>query len=91
MTSFDCHVMHHVMLRALEKVLGKRSLVISRSTFPGSGVYGGHWLGDNESRFRNMENSITGRERGEMKKERERESVCVCVRNFWLSVRREIT
>ena len=46
--------------RALEKVLGKRSLVISRSTFPGSGGHGGHWLGDNESLFRHMANSITG-------------------------------
>jgi lysosomal alpha-glucosidase len=47
-------------MRALETVLGKRSLVISRSTFPGSGVFGGHWLGDNESKYRHMQNSITG-------------------------------
>jgi lysosomal alpha-glucosidase len=52
--------MHHVIFRALETVLGKRSLVISRSTFPGSGVFGGHWLGDNESKYRHMQNSITG-------------------------------
>ena len=52
--------MHHVIFRALEKVLGNRSLVISRSTFPGSGVFGGHWLGDNESKYRHMQNSITG-------------------------------
>ena len=45
---------------ALEKVIGKRSLVISRSTYPGSGQHGGHWLGDNQSLFRHMANSITG-------------------------------
>ena len=31
---------------ALEKLQGKRSLVISRSTFPGSGSFGGHWTGN---------------------------------------------
>lgn len=50
---------NHTML-ALEKVIGNRSLVISRSTYPGSGQYGGHWLGDNESLYRHMANSITG-------------------------------
>ena len=34
--------------KALEKIIGKRSFVISRSTFPGSGGYGGHWTGKHD-------------------------------------------
>ena len=30
---------------ALESVRGKRSFMISRSTFPGYGSHGGHWTG----------------------------------------------
>ena len=45
---------------ALERVLGVRSLVISRSTFVGSGRYTGHWLGDNASQWKHMINSIPG-------------------------------
>ena len=45
---------------ALQKVLGTRSLVVSRSNYAGSGKYGAHWLGDNASTFRDMAVSITG-------------------------------
>ena len=38
----------------------KRSIVISRSTFPSSGVYGGHWLGDNNAEWTDMYYSIPG-------------------------------
>jgi hypothetical protein len=46
--------------RALESVLGKRSIVISRSTFPGSGAHGGHWLGDNDATWDDLYFSIPG-------------------------------
>jgi len=45
---------------ALQNILGKRSVVISRSTFPGSGRHGGHWLGDNNSNWGDMYYSIPG-------------------------------
>lgn len=43
---------------SLEKILRKRTLVISRSTFPGSGVYGGHWSGDNHANWDHLYYSI---------------------------------
>jgi alpha-glucosidase (family GH31 glycosyl hydrolase) len=45
---------------ALEKIRQQRSLVISRSTFPGAGKYAGHWLGDNDSSFGDLYYSIAG-------------------------------
>ena len=39
---------------------GKRALVLSRSTFLGSGHWAAHWLGDNFSRWSNLHFSIIG-------------------------------
>ncbi|KAL5515496.1 hypothetical protein EMCRGX_G000670 [Ephydatia muelleri] len=47
-------------MNALTATLNKRSLVISRSTYPGSGAQGGHWLGDNASEWPDLAISIPG-------------------------------
>ena len=39
---------------------GKRSFVLSRSTFAGSGVHAAHWLGDNSATENDMHMSIPG-------------------------------
>ena len=44
-------------VRALEN---KRSLIISRSTFPTSGKYSGHWLGDNTAAWSHLKYNIIG-------------------------------
>ncbi|XP_064601739.1 lysosomal alpha-glucosidase-like isoform X2 [Liolophura sinensis] len=46
--------------RVLEKLRGERSVVITRSTFPGTGRYAGHWLGDNLSSWLDLYYSIPG-------------------------------
>ncbi|XP_007946915.1 sucrase-isomaltase, intestinal [Orycteropus afer afer] len=45
---------------ALQKTTGKRGIVISRSTYPTVGRWGGHWLGDNYARWDNLDKSIIG-------------------------------
>jgi len=49
-----------VTMQAMRKVLGKRSLVISRSTYPNSGVHSGHWLGDNHASWDDLYYSVAG-------------------------------
>ena len=49
-----------IVCRAVRKLLGKRSLVISRSTFAGSGKFAGHWLGDNKASWDQLHTSIIG-------------------------------
>ncbi|CAF1064253.1 unnamed protein product [Rotaria sordida] len=41
-------------------VPGRRSFVISRSTFPSSGVYAGHWTGDNSALWPFVKYNIIG-------------------------------
>jgi len=46
--------------RALKSIRRKRPFIISRSTFPGQGHYGGHWTGDVVSDWTNLRRSIAG-------------------------------
>lgn len=39
---------------------GKRGFVVTRSTYPSSGKYSAHWLGDNYSTWEQMRQSIIG-------------------------------
>uniref|UniRef100_A0A2K5PEH4 Maltase-glucoamylase 2 (putative) n=1 Tax=Cebus imitator TaxID=2715852 RepID=A0A2K5PEH4_CEBIM len=45
---------------AVQKVTGQQGVVITRSTFPSSGRWGGHWLGDNRATWDQLGNSIIG-------------------------------
>jgi len=49
-------------ISALKKIRGKRSVLISRSTFASAGRHGGHWLGDNAATFNDLYLSIPGKE-----------------------------
>uniref|UniRef100_A0A674BR71 Maltase n=1 Tax=Salmo trutta TaxID=8032 RepID=A0A674BR71_SALTR len=46
---------------ALERVFeGNRSLMLTRSSFPGVGKYSGHWLGDNAANWNDIKWAIPG-------------------------------
>ncbi|CAF0846134.1 unnamed protein product [Adineta steineri] len=47
-------------LDAMRELTGKRSLVLPRSTYVGSGQWSGHWLGDNEATWHEMKRSLIG-------------------------------
>uniref|UniRef100_A0A2C9KG08 P-type domain-containing protein n=1 Tax=Biomphalaria glabrata TaxID=6526 RepID=A0A2C9KG08_BIOGL len=62
---YDVHSLYgwsqsDVTLDAVREATGERGMVISRSTFPGSGQWVGHWLGDNVSQWKDMFSSIIG-------------------------------
>ncbi|GFS12740.1 lysosomal alpha-glucosidase [Elysia marginata] len=48
-----------VSYRTLKIIHKKRPFIISRSTYPGQGHYGGHWSGDNSATFYDMYKSIS--------------------------------
>ncbi|XP_006887299.1 PREDICTED: maltase-glucoamylase, intestinal-like [Elephantulus edwardii] len=45
---------------AVQEVTGQRGVVITRSTFPSSGRWGGHWLGENTAAWDQLKKSIIG-------------------------------
>ena len=47
-------------LAGVREATGARGLVLSRSTFVGSGQWVAHWLGDNFSNWANLKYSIIG-------------------------------
>uniref|UniRef100_A0A8C5FMJ2 alpha-glucosidase n=1 Tax=Gadus morhua TaxID=8049 RepID=A0A8C5FMJ2_GADMO len=47
--------------KALERVFGEnRTLMLTRSSFPGVGKYSGHWLGDNAANWNDIKWAIPG-------------------------------
>eukprot|EP00106_Octopus_bimaculoides_P008930 XP_014776372.1 PREDICTED: lysosomal alpha-glucosidase-like [Octopus bimaculoides] len=48
-----------VSYSAMVNIRKKRPFLISRSTFSGSGRYGGHWTGDNLATYQDMASSVT--------------------------------
>lgn len=47
-------------MAALKQVRQRRTIVVSRSTYPNSGFHGSHWLGDNTSLWPDLYLSIPG-------------------------------
>ncbi|CAF2678069.1 unnamed protein product [Rotaria sp. Silwood2] len=47
-------------LDIMRSITGKRSIVLPRSTFVGSGQWSGHWLGDNDATWHEMKRSLIG-------------------------------
>ncbi|XP_056421060.1 sucrase-isomaltase, intestinal isoform X1 [Hyla sarda] len=45
---------------ALRNITGERGIVITRSTYPSSGKWAGHWLGDNTAAWNQVDKSIIG-------------------------------
>ncbi|XP_033832313.1 sucrase-isomaltase, intestinal [Periophthalmus magnuspinnatus] len=45
---------------ALKAITGKRGIVVTRSTYPSSGQWAGHWLGDNYASWDQLYKSIIG-------------------------------
>ncbi|XP_045420062.1 maltase-glucoamylase, intestinal isoform X1 [Lemur catta] len=45
---------------AVQEVTGQRGVVVTRSTFPTSGRWAGHWLGDNTAAWDQLKKSIIG-------------------------------
>ncbi|KAE9019239.1 hypothetical protein PR001_g13929 [Phytophthora rubi] len=55
------HAQARATRHALDKIVQKRSVLLSRSTFSGSGKYAGHWLSDNaKASWEQLRLSISG-------------------------------
>eukprot|EP00644_Phytophthora_capsici_P001942 jgi/Phyca11/107843/e_gw1.14.9.1 len=55
------HAQARATRHALNSIVRKRSMLLSRSTFSGSGLYAGHWLGDNaKASWEQLRLSISG-------------------------------
>ncbi|KAK1933991.1 putative maltase-glucoamylase 2 [Phytophthora citrophthora] len=55
------HAQARTTRHALDSIVKKRGVLLSRSTFSGSGLYAGHWLGDNaEASWEQLRLSISG-------------------------------
>ncbi|NXH98310.1 MGA protein, partial [Pachycephala philippinensis] len=48
-------------LEALQDITKERGIVVTRSTYPSSGKWSGHWLGDNTAAWDQMPKSIVGK------------------------------
>uniref|UniRef100_A0A672YPB2 P-type domain-containing protein n=1 Tax=Sphaeramia orbicularis TaxID=375764 RepID=A0A672YPB2_9TELE len=63
---YDVHSLYgYSMVLATEKALqrvfgGNRTLMLTRSSFPGVGKYSGHWLGDNAANWNDIKWAIPG-------------------------------
>ena len=49
------------IISALSELFDTRPMIISRSTAPGDGQYGGRWLGDNSAKWLDMRLSVIGK------------------------------
>jgi hypothetical protein len=70
-----------VVNSALRRINGKRSLVITRSSFPSLGKYGGHWTGDIYSTWDDLSYSVPG-----INKEYHVSFIEVCLLSFSVAI-----
>lgn len=60
---FSCNLFFFLSIfnvSALQSATKERGIVITRSTYPGSGRWAGHWLGDNTAAWDQLAKSVIG-------------------------------